>query len=155
MNPFFSARKTKYCILCVCILYGNVRSAVHNTVCKSFTNSWCRYLFYLKNRGKSCKRLNLAKLKLHWKQWWGWAWLMVLRGEVGEAWGAQQTPRSWGPLESGGPSSECPVPVSAFGHTWCREGAVTESFERGGFSVSLSDVFPGLWPDTFLLKLSQ
>lgn len=52
MNPLFSARKTKYCILCVCILYGNVRSAVHNTVCKSFTNSWCRYLFYLSKTRK-------------------------------------------------------------------------------------------------------
>lgn len=62
----------------------------------------------------------------------------------GGGWGAQQTPRSWGPLEPGGPSSECPVPVSVFGHTWCREGAVAESFERGGFSVSLSDVFHSL-----------
>lgn len=59
--------------------------------------------------------------------------------------GGLSMPRGVGdPPEPGGPSSECSVPVSAFGHTWCRERGAPESFERGGFSVSLSDVFPSL-----------
>lgn len=107
MNPLFSARKTKYCILCVCILYGNVRSAVHNTLCKSFTNSWCRYLFYLSTTRKIMSKTNLAKLKLHWKQRWG----------VGIGWGCSvgiaggsAGPEGLGSPGAWGPSTGVPCP---------------------------------------------